>query len=59
MVISACSATRSAGGARIEQNTISWLPASLVVRPLAVAPEAGVNLDLYATLDAVGRNVRA
>lgn len=38
-------------GTRIlEVNTISWMPASLVIRPLALRGECGVNLTLQATL---------
>jgi hypothetical protein len=43
-------------GFQIYQHTISWLPSSLVVRTWSPFPEQGVNLDLYATLDAVSRN---
>ncbi|WP_165246885.1 hypothetical protein [Paludisphaera soli] len=32
------------------QHTISWLPATLEIRPLAAHPEPGVNLDLDRTL---------
>ena len=41
---------------QVYPHTISWLPATLVVRPLSLVPEQGVNLDLYSTLDAVYRN---
>lgn len=34
----------------LESQTISWMPASLVIRPLALRPECGVNLSLHATL---------
>jgi hypothetical protein len=37
----------------IDQHTISWLPQSLDVRTWTLLPEAGVNLDLYQTLNAV------
>src|SRR6516164_5359389 len=40
-------------GYQVYQHTISWLPASLVVRVLSPVPEQGANLDLYATLDVV------
>lgn len=40
----------------LEMHTISWLPRTLMVRVWAVHPEPGVNLDLYQTLEAVGRN---
>lgn len=43
-------------GYQVEQHTISWLPESLDVRTWAFLPEKGVNLDLYATLDAVSRD---
>jgi hypothetical protein len=43
-------------GYQVDQHTISWLPASLQVRTWSLVPEPGVNLDLYATLDAVARN---
>src|SRR3954470_14474863 len=43
-------------GYQVYQHTISWLPASLVIRVLSPVPEQGVNLDLYATLDVVARN---
>lgn len=37
-------------GGPLEVNTISWLPATLVIRPLALFSEPGVNLDLYSTI---------
>jgi len=40
----------SADGYRLESQTISWMPASLRIRPLALRPERGVNLSLKATL---------
>src|SRR5438067_13109019 len=40
-------------GYQVHLHTISWLPASYVIRVLSPVPEEGVNLDLYATLDAV------
>jgi hypothetical protein len=43
-------------GYQVYQHTISWLPASLVVRVLSPVSEQGVNLELYATLDAVLKN---
>jgi hypothetical protein len=43
-------------GYQVYQHTISWLPASLDVRTWALLPERGVNLDLYATLEAVYRH---
>src|SRR3954447_620865 len=41
---------------QIYQHTISWLPETLRVRTWALVPEKGVNLDLYASLDAVHRD---
>jgi hypothetical protein len=38
------------GPPRLEAHTISWLPRSLRIRVLALAPENGTNLDLDATL---------
>ena len=43
-------------GYQVYQHTISWLPATLNVRTWSPVPEPGVNLDLYATLEAVSRN---
>ncbi len=43
-------------GYALEMHSISWLPRTLRVRVWAVHPEPGVNLDLYQTLEAVGRN---
>src|SRR5689334_6387631 len=43
-------------GHQVYQHTISWLPATLEVRTWSPVPEPGVNLDLYATLEAVSRN---
>jgi hypothetical protein len=43
-------------GYQVYQHTISWLPASLDVRTWSLFPERGVNLDLYATLEAVYKN---
>jgi hypothetical protein len=41
----------AAGGAyQLEVSTISWMPRNLVIRPLALRPECGVNLSLEATL---------
>jgi hypothetical protein len=43
----------------VYQHTISWLPATLEVRPWRLRPEPGVNLDLASTLDFVqGRGER-
>jgi hypothetical protein len=41
---------------QVYAHTISWLPESLAVRTWSLLPEKGVNLDLYATLDAVYRD---
>jgi hypothetical protein len=42
--------------APIESFTISWMPASLAVRPLALRPEVGANLGLHETLRAMYAN---
>src|SRR5262245_19954113 len=34
--------TETDGGPRIEHHTISWMPATLQIRPLRFRPEAGV-----------------
>jgi hypothetical protein len=36
-------------GALIEPFTVSWLPCTLIVRPLKLHPEPGVNLELHRT----------
>jgi hypothetical protein len=36
--------------ATLEAHTISWLPANMVVRVLALFPEPGRNFDLHTTL---------
>ena len=38
------------GGVSVQADTISWMPATLHIRPLAVRPEPGVNLSLAETL---------
>jgi hypothetical protein len=43
-------------GYQVYPHTISWLPETLRIRTWALLPEKGVNLDLYATLDAVYRD---
>lgn len=43
-------------GVPIEEHTISWLPASLDIRPLSFRIEPGVNLDLHATIKEMLRN---
>ena len=40
----------------LQVHTISWLPATLDVKTWTPFPEKGMNLDLYATLDAVLKN---
>jgi hypothetical protein len=40
----------------LELHTISWLPRSLEVQTWRLLPTPGVNLDLYSTLDVVGRH---
>lgn len=40
----------------VEAHTISWLPATLDIRPLALFPEQGANLDLYQSLAAVSKD---
>ena len=40
----------------LQIHTISWLPETLNVKTWTPFPEKGVNLDLYATLDAVLKN---
>ena len=37
------------GSCRIDSFTVSWLPATLIVRPLKLHPEPGVNLELHRT----------
>jgi hypothetical protein len=37
------------GPAGVQSDTISWMPATLDIRPLAVVPEPGVNLTLADT----------
>src|SRR2546423_980366 len=31
--------------------TISWMPKSMVLRPLSIIPQDGINLDLHATFN--------
>lgn len=38
------------GGVAVQADTISWMPATLHIRPSAVRPEPGVNLSLVETL---------
>jgi hypothetical protein len=45
--------TATPGRKHLEADTISWLPATLRVRPFALRPEPGVNLDLDTTIRAV------
>lgn len=51
-------ATPSAGGTTIEAHTISWLPATLKIRPFALMAEKGVNLTLGETLDFIDSHPR-
>jgi hypothetical protein len=44
------------GPPRLEVHTISWVPRDLHIRVFALAPEAGTNLDLHATLRYVAAN---
>jgi len=37
------------GSLRVEAHTVSWMPATLEIRPLAIRPEPGVNLTLAET----------
>src|SRR5688572_10384417 len=37
------------GACRIDSFSVSWLPATLIVRPLKLHPEPGVNLELHST----------
>jgi hypothetical protein len=41
---------RQADAFRLEVQTISWMPRNLIIRPLALRPECGVNLSLEATV---------
>jgi len=41
------------GSAKVEPYTISWLPATLIIRPMALRPEPGVNLELHRTVNFV------
>lgn len=42
---------RSSGSSGLEEFTISWLPASLKVRPISIRAEKGSNLTLKQTID--------
>jgi hypothetical protein len=37
----------------IDEVTISWFPESMILHPLKMRPEPGVNVDLFRTLDKV------
>src|SRR4051794_10578379 len=37
----------------LEAHTVSWLPATIAIRPWNPCPEPGANLDLYWTLAVV------
>jgi hypothetical protein len=45
--------TDCAGQRGVEALTISWMPATLKIRPYALRPETGINLDLPNTLRVV------
>ena len=38
------------GSLKVEPHTVSWMPATLVIRPMALLAEPGVNLDLHRSL---------
>lgn len=38
------------GASKVEPHTVSWLAATLIIRPMALLPEPGVNLDLHRSL---------
>ena len=40
----------------VDLHTISWLPATLTIRPTALAPEPAVNLNLKECLDYARKN---
>ncbi len=40
----------------VEEHTISWMPATLDIRPLARRPETGGNLGLHFTIEEMLRN---
>jgi len=44
------------GPPQIEQHTISWMPASLAIRPWNFRLEQGVNLDLHFTIEEMLRH---
>jgi hypothetical protein len=44
------------GGPTVEEHTISWMPASLDIRPLSRHPEKGVNLGLAFTIEEMLRH---
>lgn len=44
------------GGPAVDEHTISWMPASLDIRPLALRPEPGANLGLAFTIEEMLRH---
>lgn len=49
--------TECAGGApAVEPHTISWMPATLDIRPLSPCVEPGVNLELHGTIQEMMRH---
>ena len=53
------STTSTTSGERVlAEDTISWLPATLHVRPWAIRAETGVNLTLQQTFDFMGSHHR-
>lgn len=53
-----CTAVTPAGEQVVSVDTISWLPATLHVRPCALRSETGVNLTLEETFDFMGTHRR-
>jgi hypothetical protein len=51
-----CTGCDGTGAATVEAHTISWMPASLDIRPLALAPEKGANLELNFTIEEMLRH---
>lgn len=41
---------------KIEEHTISWMPATLEIRPFSIHVEPGVNLDLRTTIEEMLKN---
>ncbi len=42
---------KEANRPELEVHSISWMPKSMIIQPLHMIPEPGVNLDLNSTLD--------